>query len=146
MVLEKFAAALAGLAGLMLVLWLAATGLGAAAGMGLSAGNTGATMLHLGLLGAEFTALAMLAGAVTGRLAVSRAVPALIAVTAYLVNGFAQTVHWLQPVRKVSPFYQYLGHDPIRHGLSTAAVGISVVSIAVLIALAVLAFRRRDIG
>jgi ABC-2 type transport system permease protein len=113
--------------------------------MGLSTANTAATVVHLGLLGAEFGALALLVGAVTGRAVVSRAVPAMVAVAAYLINGFGLTVRWLHPVRKLSPFYQYLGHDPIRHGFSLVAIGVTVGCTALLLWLAVVAFGRRDL-
>ena len=42
-------------------------------------------------------------------------------------------------------FYQYIGHDPLQSGLSAVSLVVTTVSIAGLLALAVWAFRRRDI-
>jgi ABC-2 type transport system permease protein len=144
-VVEKFLAMLGGLLLMGGVTWAALVGLGAAVDMHLSTGNTAAAVVHLVLLAAEFGALAVLAGALSGRVVVARAVPSLVAAVGYVLNGLGTTVDWLEPVRKISPFYQYLGHDPIRTGLSATAVGITSLSTLVLVVLAVLAFRRRDV-
>ena len=73
--------------------------------------------------------------------------PRSLAVFAYLVNALAPLVGWLQPTRKLSPFFQYIGSDPLRTGVSPVAVAVSMMSIAVLLAVrGCVAFRRRDIG
>lgn len=144
-VLEKFGATLAGAAVLMGALWVALAAEGRLAGMDVPLTRSAAAFVHLGLLGAEGAALALLVGAATGSVAASRAVPAMVAVVAYLVNAFAPLVGWLRPVRKLSPFYQYIGHDPLRTGLSGAAVVVTAASIAAILALAVGAFARRDV-
>jgi ABC-2 type transport system permease protein len=143
--MEKFAALVVGVAVLMGALWLALLAEGRAAGMDVPLANSAAALLHMGLLGIEFGALALLAGSVVGHLGMARAVPAGVAVVAFLINAFAPLVSWLHPIRFVSPFYQYIGHDPMRSGLSPPAVAISVVSIGIVVFLAVEAFRRRDV-
>ncbi|MFI5040284.1 MAG: ABC transporter permease, partial [Acidimicrobiales bacterium] len=65
---EKFAALVAGVALLMGVLWIALLALGTAAGMDVPIVKSGAAVVHLGLLGVEFGALALLVGALTGHL------------------------------------------------------------------------------
>jgi len=119
---------------------------GAATGMGLSTLNVVASMVHLALLALVFGCLALLIGAATGRVALARGVPAGVAVVAYLVNGFAPSVSWLSPIREFSPFFQYVGHDPIRNGFSYAAIAVSVTTAVALVAVAVRLFRRRDIN
>jgi len=143
--LEKFAALAAGVVVLMLALWVALLAEGAVAGMNVPIVHSAAALLHLGLLGIEFGALALFVGALVGHLAASRAVPALVAVVAYLVNGFAPLASWLRPLRPLSPFYQYIGHDPMRTGVSPTALAITLGSTAALLALAVIAFRKRDV-
>lgn len=143
--LEKFTLIVTGTAILMAVLWLALLAEGTAAGMDLSLTKTAAALVHLGLLGIEFGALALLVGAASGHVAASRAVPALVAVVAYLVNGLAPLVGWLRPIRKLSPFYQYVGHDPLHNGFSPLALAVAVGSTAVLVGLAVLFFDHRDV-
>ncbi len=145
MLVEKFAALVTGTVFLMVVLWVALVAEGTAAGMDISLLRTAAALLHLGLLGIEFGTLALLVGALTGHATASRAVPALLAVVAYLLNALAPMVGWLGPLRKLSPFYQYIGNDPLRNGLSLAALGVAVASIVVLVAASVSAFRRRDV-
>jgi ABC-2 type transport system permease protein len=103
-------------------------------------------MTHMTLLALVFGTLALAAGAATGRPAVSRALPAVLAVGAYIVNGLAPVVSWLRPAQKFSPFYQYSGHDPLRHGLSLAGILVAVLTVLLLAAIAGAAFRRRDIA
>lgn len=102
-------------------------------------------MLHLAMLGLVFGALALAIGASTGRTGASRGVPALVAVLAYMVNGLAPLVSWLEPIQKLSPFYQYGGHDPLRNGVSGAAVAVAVLTVAGFVVIAIWGFRRRDV-
>jgi ABC-2 type transport system permease protein len=144
--LEKFAALVGGVACFVSVLWLALLLEGRVAGMDVPIAKSAAALGHLGLLGIEFGAVALLVGAVTGRVGLSRGVAAALAVTAYLVNALASLVGWLEPIRTASPFFQYIGHDPLRTGVSVVAIGVAATSIAALVSIAVLAFERRDVG
>jgi ABC-2 type transport system permease protein len=145
-VLDKFVAMalgtflLAGVTGLALLLE------GRVVDMGLPAGNVAAAMLHMALLGVVFGTLALALSASTGRSGLSRGIPGIVAVVAYIVNGLAPMVDWLEPLQKLSPFYQYIGHDPLRTGVAGGSVLIAVVTVAVLVAVAVLGFRRRDVA
>jgi ABC-2 type transport system permease protein len=144
-VLEKAAAMAFGT-----ILLAAATGVtlllvGRLFDLDLPAGRTAAAMLHLGLLGLVFGALALAVGAATGSPGRSRGVAAAVAVLAYLVNGLGGLVDWLRPFQRLSPFYQYAAHDPLRTGVSWPAVVVAVVTVAVLVAVAVWGFGRRDV-
>jgi ABC-2 type transport system permease protein len=75
----------------------------------------------------------------------SRAVPAAIAVVGYLVNGLGPMVSWLEPLQRYSPFFQYIGHDPLRTGVSGPAAAVAASTVVVLVVLAVVGFRRRDV-
>jgi ABC-2 type transport system permease protein len=144
-VLEKLAALVFGTLFLTAVTAVALLGEGALVGMDLPAGQVVAAMIHLGLLGLVFGALALAVGGLTGHAALSRAVPGVVAVLAYVVNGLGPIVSWLKPFRKLSPFYQYLGHDPLRNGLCGTSLVIAVGTVAVLAVVAVVGFRRRDV-
>ena len=64
---------------------------------------------------------------------------------AYVVNGLGPLVSWLEPLQKLSPFYQYAGHDPLRNGVSWLAVGVAVGTVVLLVAVAAAGFGRRDV-
>ena len=145
-VLEKAAAMILGTFLLAAVTGLALVLEGGWADMALPADRVAAAMLHLALLGVVFGSLALAIGASFGHVAASRAIPAVVAVVAYVVNGVAPQVSWLQPVRTLSPFYQFNGHDPLRNGISATAALVSVGTITVLVSLAVAGFRRRDVA
>lgn len=116
------------------------------ADMSLPTGPIVAAMVHLALLGLVFGTLATAVGAATGNLTSARAVPAVTAVIAYVVNGLGPQISWLAPAQKFSPFYQYTGHDPLLNGLSVPAVLIALATVAVLAGIAVAGFRRRDVA
>jgi ABC-2 type transport system permease protein len=90
--------------------------------------------------------MALAVGAGTGRLGLSRGVPVALAVLAYVVNGPGGPVDRLRPFRKLSPFYQLAGHDPLRNGVSWPAVGVAGSTVLVLVRVAVWLFDRRDIN
>lgn len=145
-VLEKLAAMVAGIVGLSTITGAALLAEGSAAGMKLPTGHVIAAMLHLALLALVFGSLALATGALTGRIGISRALPAVLAVGAYVVNGLGSFVSWLEPLRPASPFYQYIGHDPLRSGLSITGVVIALSTAIVLVAVAGLGFQHRDIA
>lgn len=144
-VLDKAAAMVLGTLGLVALLLVSILIEGRAVAMVLPADKVAAAMLHLGLLGLVFGALALAIGAGTGRVGLSRGVPAFVAVVAYIVNGLGGFVDWLQPFQKWSPFFQYAGHDPLRTGVSGPALMVAVVTVLVLAGLAAWAFERRDV-
>ncbi|HET9076235.1 MAG TPA: ABC transporter permease subunit [Acidimicrobiales bacterium] len=145
LVVGRYMVLAGGVIALMAVLWAALLTAGAAAGMGLPVGRSAAAVGHLGALGMLFGALAMLTGAATGRLGLSRAVAAFGAVAAYLLNGFGQLVGWIRPLRPLSPFYLYNGHDPLRTGFWMPGILVSLALTALMVTAAVWAFRRRDV-
>ncbi|MEU4058552.1 MULTISPECIES: ABC transporter permease subunit [Rhodococcus] len=143
---EKFVAMTIGIALLGAVTGVALVCEGRVADMVLPVGNVAATMVHLSLLALVYGTFAAALGTLTGRAVVSRAVPAVAAVLAYIVNGLGQIVSWLEPWQKISPFYQYAGHDPLRTGLSVPAILVSAGTVTLTVLVALWGFRRRDIS
>lgn len=145
-VLEKLGAMVLGTALLAAVTGAALIGEGRLADMHLPVDKVGAVMLHMALLAVVYGTLALTIGALTGNPAISRTVPAVAAVLAYVVNGLGAVVSWLKPWQKFSPFYQYAGHDPLVNGVSVVAVLVAVGTVLALAVIAVFGFRRRDVG
>lgn len=142
--LEKFVAMATGIAFLAVVTGVALVAEGELADMALPSQKVAAAMVHLALLALVFGTLALALSAATGRTGLSRGVPAALAVAAYVVNGLGPVVDWLRPLQKYSPFYQYVGHDPLRNGVDLPSVAIAAATCAAFLGLAVLGFRRRD--
>lgn len=105
-----------------------------------------AALTHLVLLGLVFGSLALAVGSATGRPGLAKAVAGVVAVASYVVNGLAPMVDWLEPVQRLSPFYQYGAHDPLRTGISAGAVAVALGTVVALALVAVLSFRRRDVA
>jgi ABC-2 type transport system permease protein len=145
-VVEKAAAMVLGTLGLAALLGVALVVEGSFVGLALPIGGVAAAMLHLGLLGVVFGSLALAVGAMTGQPGLSRGIPVVVAVVAYVVNGLGGLVSWLEPFQRWSPFYQYAGHDPLRTGISGIGVVVALLTILALATASVWSFERRDIG
>jgi ABC-2 type transport system permease protein len=98
------------------------------------------------LLAFSFGAIALLAGAVTGRRSAAIGIPAAVGVAAYLVSSLGSLVDFLEFARKASPYYHYVASDPLRHGLGLEHAGFLLAVGLLAAALAVFAFERRDLA
>jgi ABC-2 type transport system permease protein len=115
-------------------------------GMGVGIDRLAAGVAGAVLLGLCLGTLAMAVGCATGRRGLAAGVAAAVALAGWLVNSLAPMVEGLAPWRKLTLFYQYLGHDPLRTGLDLGNAAV-LVAVAVLLALAALAaFDRRDLA
>ncbi|HET8989341.1 MAG TPA: ABC transporter permease subunit [Humibacillus sp.] len=144
-VVEKAVAMVVGTFGLSALLGVSLVVEGRFADMDLPTAEVAAAMLHLAFLGLVFGAMALAIGCLTGQAGLSKAVPAVVAVVTYVVNGLGGMVTWLEPLQRYSPFFQFSGHDPLRNGISWPAVAVAFVTVAVLVVLAVVGFERRDV-
>jgi ABC-2 type transport system permease protein len=114
-------------------------------GLGMNLGDVAATSLLVTLVGLVFGSLSLALSAGTGqvRIALYGAVGA--ALIFYVLNAFLQLDANLGEWARVSPFYYYLGSDPLLEGMHWghgALLGGLSVS---LIGLAVWLFSKRDL-
>ena len=105
--------------------------------------NTAAAVLNMWPLCLFFGALAMLCSAVFHRRALAIAIPAFLLFAMYLLDTLGRVSEDLEDLQPFSAFYYY--GSAIENGIDWANFcGLTLVALG-LIALAVLAFRRRDI-
>jgi ABC-2 type transport system permease protein len=146
LVFEKTAALATEIVLLALVLWIALLVGVEIVGMDISSANLGAATAAAALLAFSFGAIALLAGAVSGRRSTAIGVPAALGVAAYLVSSLGSLVDSLEFASKASPYYHYVASDSLRQGLELEHVGF-LLGVGFLAAgLAVLAFERRDLA
>jgi ABC-2 type transport system permease protein len=146
LVLERFGALAATVAWLGLVVWAATIAAAGAADMGIASSRITVTVLGLALLALGFGTVALAAGAITGRRGLVLGVTAALAVAAYLANAVAPQVQALGGVQKLSPFYYYLGGDPLRTGLDLGHLAVLATIPLALLAVAVWSLSRRDVA
>ncbi|MHC6594648.1 ABC transporter permease subunit [Arthrobacter sp. C152] len=145
-VVDKFLAMVVGTFVLAAVMGVSLVLEGNMVDMVLPPDKVAAAMLHLALLGVVFGSLALALSAGTGHTGLSRGLPAVLAVLAYIVNALAPLVDVFDRIQKASPFFQYIAHDPLRQGVAWDSVLVAAGTAAVLLALAVVGFRRRDVA
>jgi len=143
---QKFAAMIAAILVLAVVLWLSVI-LGAiAVGMEIGLFKVAAATFSGTLLGVTFGTLAFALGAATGRRGRSVTVTATIAIVSYFMHSLAPVVEVIEPTRYLSPYYYYIGADPLANGLSLAHVAVLVGLTIAAAAGSVYVFERRDLA
>jgi ABC-2 type transport system permease protein len=133
------------LAGVALLLAMVAIS-GPAAFASIGVGNLVAATLQLVLVALLFGSLALAVGALTGRRGLAFGIVALVAIVTYFANTLGPSVDALAWSREVSPFRYYSGGEPLRNGLQVVDSLVLVAGSVVLVALAVIGFRRRDVA
>jgi ABC-2 type transport system permease protein len=103
-----------------------------------------AASTSVGLLALLFGTLALAVGALGPGRTRAIAVAAGLAVAAWLLDGLAQAVEVLDPLRPLSPYYQTLGQNPLRDGAPWTGWALLAVTTALLVACAAIGLERRD--
>lgn len=117
----------------------------AAAGLGLPIGGIAAAVMNLVLLGWAYAALALAVAAATGHRWAATGAAVGLGLGGYLLTSLARIVPALQSWRWLSPFTWYASRDALRGQLHAGYLAALTVTALVLVALAVVAFRRRDL-
>ena len=145
-VLEKFGALIAATALLGIIFWLMLWAGATAVEMDISASNLAAATIGVLCLGLLFGTLALAIGAITGNRGLSIGIAAAVGLGAYMLNGLGQNIEALEEIRKVSPFYLYIGNLPLQNGLSLGHMAALLGATLVLLFLAIVTFNRRDVS
>jgi ABC-2 type transport system permease protein len=98
-----------------------------------------------GALALLHLSLAYTVGAGTGRRGPAVGVAAAVAVGGYLVYSLLSLVDALAPLRYATPWYWYLQRNMLAHGVPLSAIAVPIGLSAILLALGLLLFRRRDL-
>lgn len=145
-VLEKFLALIAATALLAILFWLVLWIGTNMVDMNIAATNLAAATFGVLSLGLLFGTLALAIGAMTGNRGLSIGLTGAIALGAYMLNAIGMNLEALETVRKVSPFYLYIGNTPLENGLSIAHMAALLGATVVLLALGLITFNRRDVA
>jgi ABC-2 type transport system permease protein len=143
-VMEKFTAMTVGISVLGLALWLGTAISAKAVGMDIGLGRVAEASLSATLLGLAFGAIALAVGCAFGKRALSIWVTAALGIAAYFLNAMGPIVDGLE--EKLSPFYYYLGADPLANGMDLSHAGVLIGLSAVALAVALITFERRDLS
>ena len=143
LVLEKALAMAVQLALLALVLFGSIAVPAPLFSLDIGAGAVAAAVAATSLLALVFGSLALLVGAATGSRAAAIAIPAVLAIGAYLLNVLGEVVDPLEPWRVLSPF-RHVG-DPLRDGLGLGALVLALLALVPAVVAPYL-LERRDVA
>ena len=145
-VADKFGAMAITTLMLAFVFWVAMAIGAVVAGMDIGMWLMAQATLSTALLGLVFGALALALGCATGKRSVCFGVASALGTGAYFLNALAPLVEVLEPSRKLSPFYYYIGADPLTNGLDLGHVAVLIGLAGVLLAVGLVTFNRRDLA
>jgi ABC-2 type transport system permease protein len=146
LVLERSGALAIALAWLGFVVWAAVSVAASINDMGIGLDRIAAAAVGLSLLGLTFGTLALALGAVTGSRGIALGITTGAVLVAFLANNLASQIKALEPVQKISPYYYYLGGDPLRSGFDLPKLAVLALASLVLVGLALWGLGRRDIA
>ncbi len=115
------------------------------AGLDMSMWNIAATCILLTLLGIAGGALALAIGSGTGRKSAAVWGATGVMVALHVLNSIGSVTDDLSFLQKLSPFYYYLGNDPLNKGMNWIHPVVLAVIAAVFIGISFPLFQRRDI-
>lgn len=110
----------------------------------LSPASAAAGSLHLLFLALAFAALSFAVAAATGRPQIATAAIGTVAVVAYFMQAMLPLAGY-DTAAEASPWYYYLGSDPLTNGVDLAHLGVLAGITAAALAVAAWAFPRRDL-
>ncbi|HSF87690.1 MAG TPA: ABC transporter permease subunit, partial [Acidimicrobiia bacterium] len=116
-----------------------------AGGLGMNLANLGAASLLVTLLGLVIGALALLLGAMTGRVRTAVYGSVGLALTFYIANAFLPLDDSVAGLARWTPNYYYLTSDPLVNGLDWGHGAVLATLTVVLMAAAAVLFQRRDL-
>ena len=145
-VLEKFVAMVVATLALGLVSWLSMAAAALAVGMEIDFVRLGEVTLSCTLLGLAFGAMALALGCAKGSRGLCLGVTSALAIAAYFLNALAPIAESLEPAQKLSPFYLYIGADPLTSGLNFVHAGVLTGLTTAFLAIGVVLFGRRDLA
>jgi len=102
-------------------------------------------VISLVLLTLYFGSLALSLGCMFGSRAISASLTGVVGVGTYLINAFAPSVESLQKFQKFSPFYDYIGINPLINGLNIKNAFDLVLFSAIFLIAGLIVFQRRDL-
>jgi len=108
--------------------------------------NLAAACFSAALLGITFGTLSLAIGCALGKRNPAMAGAGGLAAVTYTLNAMAPVIDSLEPFRGLSPFYYYIGGDPLLNGLNAGHAGALVGLTAIFIVAALLLFERRDLS
>lgn len=144
-VLERWIAMIGAAGILCLGIWIGLAATAWIASIDIALDLVGAALVSAWLLGVATGSLALALGTVTGNRMLSIGVALGVAVIAFFVNALAPLADALEPWRVLSLQYHYIGYDPLATGLDLVHASVLAAIAVVLLAVAMVAFERRDI-
>ncbi|MCZ4124587.1 ABC transporter permease subunit [Streptomyces sp. H39-S7] len=112
----------------------------------ISMANLAAMTFQLVLFGCCFASIAFGIGAGTGRRAYAIVGGAYVTVAAYLCDSFVPQIKGLHWVQNFSPFYWYLGGDPLKNGIQWTHCALLIGLGLCFAAIGIRGFHRRDLA
>lgn len=145
-VLQRFAAMVGELVVVSAIgLWLPLVALSGVSDIHIGIAYETAAVVEVSVLALAFGALALAVGAATGRRAIAIGFGSGLAVTGYVISTLSRVVDALKPLRPLTVWRWYDGHQPLADGIEVFDTMVLIVLAVIVIVIGTAAFERRDV-
>jgi ABC-2 type transport system permease protein len=125
--------------------WVPLVALSGVSDINIGVGYETAAVVEVSVLALAFGALALAVGASTGRRSIALGFGSGLAVTGYVVSTLSRVVDALKPLRPVTVWRWYDGHQPLTDGIDVADTGVLILLSMIVVAIGIVLFERRDV-
>jgi ABC-2 type transport system permease protein len=126
-------------------LWLPLVALSRVSDINIGVAFETAAVVEVSVLALAFGALALAVGAATGRRAIALGFGSGLAVTGYVVSTLARVVDALKPLRPLTVWHWYDGHQPLTDGIDVVDTTLLILVAVIAVVVGIVAFERRDV-
>jgi ABC-2 type transport system permease protein len=144
-VVQRLAGMLAELLALTVVAWLTLIALSGPSGLDISVWLETAAIIEAAVLAATFGVAALAIGAWTGKRSLATGIAAGVAVAGYLIDSLSKVVDVLEPLRPLTIWRWYDGHQPLTDGIDPVGMSVLILLSVILVVAAIVLFERRDV-
>jgi ABC-2 type transport system permease protein len=126
-------------------LWLPLVALSGVSDINIGIANETAAVIEASVLALAFGALALAVGAATGRRAMALGFGSGLAVAGYVVSALSRVVDALKPLRPLTVWRWYDGHQPLTDGIDAFDTSVLIVLAVIVLVIGTAVFERRDV-
>jgi ABC-2 type transport system permease protein len=126
-------------------LWVPLVAISSVSDINIGVGFETAAVVEVSVLALAFGALALAIGAATGSRTIALGFGSGLAVTGYVVSTLSRVVDALKPLRPLSVWRWYDGHQPLTDGIDIVDTSVLILLAVIAVVVGIVAFERRDV-
>lgn len=143
--LQRLSAMTIELAVVALAVWVPLVALTGVSDIDIGIGYQTAAVVEMSVLALTYGAIALAVGAATGKRSFALGFGTGVAAVGYVISTLARVVDVLKPLRPITIWHWYDGHQPLTDGLDVVDTGLLILLAVVAVVVGIVLLDRRDV-